>query len=262
MADAFYVAESDDTFVATPLSTGPWDERFQHGGPPSALLAGAIASFGDDANEFEMARLWVDFRRGVPVGRLTVTVAPLHRGRTTQRIHAALVHQGKVVLEAQGLRIRRRGEGPTAVPPLEAWPDPESVERTILKFFTAEVAYHNAVDLRFVDNPWGSTPNRVWGRLLVPLVAGRPTTPLERLITLADAQSGLGPPVDPIKWNYANPDLTVYVDRPPEGEWIGFDLLSTARPSGLGLSQALIRDATGACGRSAQSLIVSPRTVE
>jgi len=42
MDDAFYLPLGDDRWRSTIHTTGPWDARFQHGGPPSALLARAI----------------------------------------------------------------------------------------------------------------------------------------------------------------------------------------------------------------------------
>jgi len=42
VADSFYVPVRNGTWRATAHTTGPWDERAQHGGPPSALLGRAI----------------------------------------------------------------------------------------------------------------------------------------------------------------------------------------------------------------------------
>src|SRR3954454_13183464 len=36
-----YEPDDDDRFVPTGLTRGPWDRRFQHAGPPAALLARA-----------------------------------------------------------------------------------------------------------------------------------------------------------------------------------------------------------------------------
>jgi len=257
MAEALFVQLDPHTFEATALTRGPWDEGAQHGGPPSALLAGALERF-DGGDDFAVTRVVVDFRRGVPIDRLTVDVEPQHLGRTVQRLRATLSHEGRIVLEAQALRIRRR-EAPVADPPIADWPAPESVEPHIFGFFSHPVGYHRAVDVRFVNAPWGTTPVQVWGRLRVPLVEGRTSTALERVVPLADAQSGMGPPLDPLRYNYANPDLAVFLDRMPQGDWIGFDIRSSAQPGGIGLSQALIRDPVGAIGRCAQALVITER---
>jgi len=256
MTGAFFVQDDERTYLATGLTRGPWDVRFQHGGPPCALLARAI---GEWPGDFAVARLLWDFRRPVPIGRLDVDVTPVHLGRTAQRLHATLSADGAVVLEAQGLRIRRDPGSPVADPPLPDWPPPEALETHELSFFLHEEGFHRAVELRMASGPWGVTPARVWARPRVPLVADQPTTALERTAILADAQSGMGPPLDPHRFNYANPDLALFLDRMPEGDWLGFDIRSSAQPDGIGLSQALIRDARGAFGRSAQTLVISER---
>ena len=40
--DAFFVALGDGRFRATERTSGPWDPRHQHAGPPSALLTGLL----------------------------------------------------------------------------------------------------------------------------------------------------------------------------------------------------------------------------
>jgi hypothetical protein len=42
VADSFYVPLGDGRWQATVHTSGPWDARAQHGGPPSALLGRAI----------------------------------------------------------------------------------------------------------------------------------------------------------------------------------------------------------------------------
>src|SRR5665213_3886473 len=41
--NAFYERVDAETFVATRATSSPWDERLQHGGPPTALIARVIA---------------------------------------------------------------------------------------------------------------------------------------------------------------------------------------------------------------------------
>jgi hypothetical protein len=129
----------------------------------------------------------------------------------------------------------------------------------VFPFFRWEEGYAQAVDVRLVDPPWGTTPIRCWGRPRVDLVAGAPTTPEAQVLILADAESGMGPPVDPLEYTYVNPDLTVYFGRAPEPGWTGFDIHSFAGPDGCGLSESGLRDRRGPFGRSAQSLVVRRR---
>ncbi|MCO4747408.1 MAG: thioesterase family protein [Proteobacteria bacterium] len=258
MPEAFFVRRGDQ-YEATGLTRGPWHNDHQHGGPPAALLAGAMARFGDDAEAFSLARVTVELLRPVPIRAFELAVHVETSGRTVQRLRAELSVDGKVVVLARGLRIRRRAlELPK--PTLQGdWPEPESVERFIFPFFQHDVGYHQAVDLRVAKGAWGQVPVAFWARPLVPLVAGRETLPIERVMVIADAQSGMGVPLDPGEFTFVNPDLTVYFERPPIGEWLGFDIRSACHAHGVGLSQSAIRDAHGELGRSAQALVVNAR---
>jgi len=255
---AFYVPVGDG-WLATPLTRGPWDGRFQHGGPPSALATGALARFGDDASAWFLARVTVELLRPVPLGRVELEVVPERLGRGVQRLEAVLSVDGRPVLAARGLRIRRERTAVPAVTMPAPWPDPDACGELVFSFFRDELAYHRAVALRTAHGVWGSTPIGVWGRPRVPLVAGRPDLPRERVLVLADAQSGMGVPLDPASWSFVNPDLTVYFERDPLDGWLGYDIRSTACSEGVGLAQSAIRDRAGLCARAAQSLFVAPR---
>ncbi|MBX2796810.1 MAG: thioesterase family protein [Myxococcales bacterium] len=246
---AFYLPDGDD-FVATELTRGPWDNRFQHGGPPSALLTDALRADG-----FFLARVTISLLRPVPIAKLSVRTGD-PQGRRAQHVTASLFAGDQLVAEARGLRIRRAPldvPSPPAPPP---WPEPQAAPPHTFTFFRHEVGYHRAVELRVAHGAWGRTPVGFWARVRVPLVAGRTPDPLLQLMVLADAQSGMGVPLDPERYTFANPDLTVYLERDPVGPWFGFDIRSVAGPQGSGLSQSDVRDAQGTMARSAQALLI------
>ena len=259
MDSAFYHTDGD-AFVATPTTRGPWDNRFQHGGPPSALMVGAMARCGHDAGAFAMARVTVELLRPVPIAEIAVSASLDSGGRSVQRLTAELSSAGKLIARAWGVRIaRERVETPAVAPAAERWPEPESVEPFTFSFFQHEEGYHRGVDLRLARGSWGATPVGFWARPRIPLVEGRECLPVERLVILADAQSGMGPPLDPLRYTFLNPDLSVYLARAPRGEWLGFDISATVGPEGAGLSESALRDREGVFGRSAQSVVVRKR---
>ena len=104
---AFFLPRGDAGFEATPVTRGPWDNRFQHGGPPAALMGGAMARFGDDAGDFTMVRVTVDLLRPVPIGRLALSIELERPGCTAQHLRAALFASDQQVARARGLRLRR-----------------------------------------------------------------------------------------------------------------------------------------------------------
>jgi acyl-CoA thioesterase len=56
-----------------------------------------------------------------------------------------------------------------------------------------------------------------------------------------------------------NSDLTVYLHRPPVGEWVCLQARTTIEPAGLGLAESVIFDRTGPVGRGLQSLFIARR---
>lgn len=255
---AFYERDGDK-LAATVMTRGPWDDRFQHGGPPAALLAGAIERLDGGDEEYRVARVSIELLKPVPIAPLRVELGPIKRGRTVQRIDAALTAGDETVALARGLRIRRT---PLAVPPqapVEPWPDAEALDDFVFPFFRNEVGYHRAVQLRIAHGTWGATPVGFWSRPRIPLIGGQTTSPLEQLMILADAQSGMGVPLDVERYTFINPDLTVFFERAPAEGWLGFDIRSTANAEGAGLAQSAVRDVQGLVARSAQCLVVAER---
>jgi hypothetical protein len=112
------------------------------------------------------------------------------------------------------------------------------------------------MDIRVVEGRWGELPIGVWGRMRVPLVGDEVPSAIERTMVLADAESGIGPPLDPTAFSFVNPDLTVYFARAPQGEWIGMRVSSFASSDGIGLAESQLFDEKGPFGRAAQSLLL------
>ncbi|MEM7355702.1 MAG: thioesterase family protein [Acidobacteriota bacterium] len=250
---SFYLPEGDH-FASTVLTRGPWDRRFQHGGPPSALLATALL---EGVEAMGLARITLEFLRPVPIAPLRIEVEDVTEGRSVRRRRAKLFAE-RQVMEAVALFIREQpSQGERFGDP---WSAPEEHPPFVFPFFPWDTGYQTAVDVRVLDPPWGQTPVRCWARARVPLIAGRETAPEAHALILADAESGMGPPVDPLLWTYVNPDLTVYFARRPLAGWVGLDIRSFAGDSGYGLSEARLRDSAGVFGRSAQSLLVQRRS--
>ena len=266
-------------FQPTPLTRGPWDNRAQHGGPPCALLARSLAAFENpeiDAAQVEavdglpavhhprrrhpVARLAFSLLRPVPIAPLDVRVDAERLGRAVHRLRATLsTEDGRVLVRAEALRIRRAAS-PEATVPVEDWPPPARCDALTFDFFRHDIGFHRGVTLRIARGSWGRTPIGVWGRLTAPLVAGAPVTALETIVALSDAQSGMGVPLDPDRYSFVNPDLTVFLTRDPSPGWVGFDIMSTASAHGSGLAQSGLRDAGGLLGRAAQTLVVTDRS--
>jgi hypothetical protein len=257
-ADALYVADGE-TLVATEYTRGPWSREHQHAGPPSALLARAIEREAG-ISPGQLTRIVVDILRPVPIAPLVVQARHLRPGRRVEQLEATLTlaEDGTELMRANAWRMRREEVDlpePADPPP----PGPEGLEVAGRpSFFVDDIAYHAALEWRFIHGTFdGPGPAACWTRMRVPLVAGEDVTPLEHLLVMVDAASGISAVLDWQRFAFMNVDLAVHLERPPAGEWLAMDAVTRPRRSGAGVCTSVVSDATGRFGVSAQSLLVA-----
>jgi acyl-CoA thioesterase len=254
--DAFYHPTGPDSFRATVATQGPWDPGFQHGGPPTALLAAAMERH-TNAVGMRIARMTVEFLRPVPVGEVTVRVAALRPGRRVQLVEADLLHEGAVVVTARAWQhAEDTGPAPAATTTEPAPPLPEAGPVAPL---WDRFGYGRALEWRPTagDPGAGKGPAAVWARLRVPLVAGRDTTGLDRLLVLADSTNGVSLELPLTGWLSMPTALTVTVLRPPTGEWVHLDAHTHLAGDGVGLSHGQLCDPGGLVAMATQPLHVA-----
>jgi hypothetical protein len=254
-----------DRLVPTGLTRGPWNRDHQHAGPPSALLARAIARETSIENA-QLARLSFDILRPIEIVPLTVEARVLRPGRRVEQLEATLLRadDGEVVMRATAWAMRSdRAELPAgAADPDPPPPGPEGGEPGAFTVWsrTEPVAYHAAFDWSWMSGSFEEPgPATVWTRLRVPLVAGEEPAPLERMLTMADAASGVSAALDWERWIFINVDLGIHLERPPRGEWMAMDARTRFGDSGAGLCTSVLSDESGRVGVSTQSLLVAPR---
>lgn len=102
-------------------------------------------------------------------------------------------------------------------------------------------------------------PATAWTRLLAAPVDGEPVTPVERLLVMADAASGISATLDWKRWLFINVDLGIHLERAPEGERMAMAARTRPGPAGAGLCQGTLYDRRGRIGLSTQSLLVASR---
>ncbi len=254
---AFYLPTGADRYHATRHSEGPWDPRYQHGGPPTALLAAAIErQAGDDG--LRIVRMTVEFLRPVPLAELTVRVATVRPGRRVQLVEAELLHGDAVVVAARAWRLATTDEEqptpttstpPPPVPPEDADPPPRIWDT---------FGYGRALEWRpTAGNPGGGGPAAVWTRMRVPLVAGWEVTGLDRLLVLADSTNGVSLELPLTEWLSMPTALTVTILRPPAGHWVHLDARTHLAGDGVGLSHGQLSDAGGLLAMATQPLHIA-----
>lgn len=252
-----------DWFVPTDLARGPWDPRAQHGGAPAALLAHvAETTVADDG--FFLARLTFELTRPVPIAPLQVKVES-GRGRNVRRLNLTIEHEGKPVSRATALFLRKvEMHVPEAeVRPLTPAPGDCTEHFASPGLTTApgdDIFVGSAMEVRIAQ---GSTlkpgPVASWLRLQVPVIDGAETTPAMRAMAAADFGNGTSWVLSAEDCVFTNTDLTVYLHRAPEGEWIGLDSETIATSYGVGLATSTLYDGRGRIGVAHQNLMMRER---
>lgn len=256
---AFYAPHGDD-LVPDPLTRGPWRVDHQHGGPPAALLARAFEALAP-ADAWHVARVTVEFLRPIAVDRpLRVSAERSREGKQVLGLHGVLTCDGRPVARAHALCVRLLPlELPADVVAPEQPADPESFPAFRFPFFPWPVGYHTAVETRLESGAIGDGPAVAWLRPLHPLVRGEPTSPLQRVLIVADAINGVGFALDLRRYTFVNADLTVYLHRMPEGEWVRLAATPSPQPTGVGLVEAQIGDRRGPIGRALEAQVLALR---
>jgi hypothetical protein len=257
LPSALYLPVDDDVYEATELTIGPWSADAQHGGPPAALLTREVERRSGIPGG-QTVRLAFDILGPVPVGRVRVTSRVLRPGRRVELVEATLDAGDRPLMRVTAWRTRT-AEGPTG--PREPAPHgPEDGHPGDLRFFGREVAYHRALEWQVVHGGFMQPgPAAAWTRRLCALVDGEPMTPLEHLLVMTDASSGVSSELDWSTTSFANVDLVVALRRPPRGEWLATDAVTWLGGTGTAQCFAALYDADGLVGRSSQSLLVEPR---
>ena len=257
MADSFFVPLGEDRWLATVHTTGPWDERAQHGGPPSALLGRGMQCC-EPREDMIVTRFSTEILSSVPVGEVEVRARVVRPGRSVQLLEAVLTAGGREVAWARAWRVLRTA-CPDAGPRL-ATPPPLPETSTPLTPGGWVDGYLSAIEWRTVRGAFGEPgPATAWARMRYPLVPGEEPSPLERVLAVADSGNGIAGELDLRRWLFINPELTVHLFREPAGEWICLDAQCNIAAGGTGLATSVLSDTGGPVGVGAQSLLIASR---
>jgi hypothetical protein len=264
MATSAFVAAGEGRWDSTELTRGPWSPEHQHGGPPVALIAGAIARAAAPLGLTHVARITANLLRPVPIAELAVAVQTDYAGRNTAHYSATLSAGGKEIARCTAL-VQRESELPLpeGLPghPLPRAPrSAEASPEGRFPFASAErLGYSDLVETRVAAGTMFRGPCAIWFRLRHPLVAGETPLPIERVAVAADSGNGISAILDFRRYLFVNSDLTINLLRRPQGEWICLEAATLLGPAASGLAEARIYDEKGLVGRSMQSLVVRTR---
>jgi hypothetical protein len=260
MSDALFTPDGG-RFVPSEHARGPWDPAAMHGGPPAALMGGAMESLPTET-AMVVVRTTVEILRPVPLRPVAVSARIERNGRRVQLLSASLSDGDTELCRATAWRIRvtdldigdQRSERPAF-----AGPDAST---THVPDSTDPAFHRTGVEMRYARGSFTELgPSTVWMRLAMPVVAGHAPTPLQRALVAADFGNGVSTTVPWEEFLFINTDLTVYLHRQPEGEWICLQASTDVDPQGVGVAHSRLYDEHGPIGRSLQALFIDRRNI-
>ena len=255
----FFLLKGENIFEPTEATIGPWSADLQHGGPPCALLAFALRTFpGPD--DFQVARLTIEFLGPVPVKPCEIKVTRIRQGKRIELLRGEYLADGKCCLVASAWRLQI--ESGSTNPLADDFQIPEIPPPQEFRSFPgiSYFPYGDALEWRFTQGGYDSLgPATVWTRPRIPLVAGHDLHGLEALILMVDSANGISAELDIREWTFVPVDLTIGLYRQPGGEWTGMSARTVMGSEGIGQSSTVVFDCQGKVGQSLHTLFIRPK---
>jgi hypothetical protein len=261
--EAIFVRDGE-SFRATDLALGPWAPGALHGGAPAALIVHEMARRLAGSG-LSLARLTVEFVRPVPQPGLALAIEVVRPGRRVTVLDATVTAEGI----GEVCRARALWAAPAATaavsddlidlsPP--PFPGPADAVANDWHSTQGRMFPTDGMEVRFAAGrfrePGAAT---AWFRLRHPILAGQPSSPLELAAAAGDFGNGIASVLSWDEHVFINPDLTIALLRPPEGEWIALRSQMRVVPGEIAAAESELWDERGRIGRAIQTLIVGDR---
>jgi len=237
----------DSRFAPNPVARGPWSATSLHARVLAGLFAHEIESRWLQPG-FRCARLTVDLYRLPSLAPGEVSSRVVRDGNRICVVETEYTSEGKSFARASGVLLRESEN-----PPGKAWsravwevPPPDAVAAR------EEWAGNDPIfEVRRISA--GNDPTsqqRSWTRDTRTLIEGVPLTPFVRAALAADFTNPFA------NWSteglqFINADITLYLHRYPEGEWIGFEVADHQADGGISFADCALYDEAGPVGHSA-----------
>ena len=219
-----------------------------HGRLLAALAARAVEQTAGDAG-MRPVRITVDLFRAAPMEPVEVATEVARAGRRVRVAEVVVTCAGREVARASGLLLRAGPQPAGGVWGPEPWsvPSPDS-----LAPMAADPDQGGFLDVRIVSEG-GFTAvaqKRLWIREVRPLVEGEEPSPFVRAVAAADLANPFSNSGD-AGLHFINADLTVYLARMPEGQWIGLEVAGRTSADGISVATCNLYDPSGPVGHCA-----------
>jgi hypothetical protein len=263
----FLYRRERELYAPTEWAVSPWSRKLQHGGPVFGLVARAAEAAAAESG-LRVARLHVDLFRPTPFEPLALAWRFVRQGRRLALVEMSLRAGDTEVTRGSALLLATSDfTSPwqkTEPPP----PGPDGIER--FHFMPPEYlekappGFHRSVELRLAVDELGPA---LWVTTSLDLLEGEPISALVRAAMLSDLTFGLSGrlimhrqpfPEQLPRMALINADVTLYLDRPPEGQWIALRHGWISANDGIGVAEVVQLDQGGRYGRSMQALVANP----
>jgi hypothetical protein len=247
MTNQPFFTRDQDTFIPTPVASGPWDAKSLHGRVIIGLLASAIEQ-RHGADDFVPARLTVDMFRLPNLSPVEVNTRLVRDGLRIRLVEADFYSAGAAMARAscQLLRKTEKPAGTVWSPPNWDVPAPGDISAPT----DPRLGMHGKWTTRPIVGAMGTVgPRRLWMSEVRDLVEGVPLTPFVRVAVAADFASPFANAGDQ-GLGYINSDVTLYLHRLPVKEWIGFEVVNHQATDGIAIGECFLYDQQGPIGSS------------
>lgn len=252
MDDGFFRRDGD-LFVPSDYCRGPWNRESLHGRVISGLLGWAVEQYADD-DDWHISRLTVDMYRLAPHAPVTLRSELLRSGNRVRLVECTLTVDGVDAAHATGLMLRRSGHADTTFAGEVAFPAPEPSPAAQLPS-EPHGDHRDAWEMQRVEH---EHPPFTWMRMAPAFIAGIETSPFVRAAASADLTSPISNLSEP-RSAFINGDLTVHLQRYPEGEWIGFQPAYHESVAGVAIGSCRLFDTRGLIGLGTVSAVANDR---
>jgi hypothetical protein len=255
----FFTHLGANRYQPNDICRGPWDPNSLHGRVVAGLLAHQIEqAHGDPA--FLPSRLTVDLYRVPPFAPVEVNSEVARDGNRIRVVDATFTSGGTPIARVSCVFLRRteNPEGTVWSPPSWDVPHPDSIAPREQEWGPRGPMW----DTRTIGHGFGSTEQkRAWLRENRPLAEGIEMTAFVRAAFAADftnpfANSGSA------GLKFVNADITLYLHRLPEGEWLGFEVVEHHATDGIAIGECALYDTSGPIGRSVVTALSNRRKGE
>lgn len=256
---SFFRQTGNNQFEPTEATIGPWSSDLQHGGPPSALVTNALRNYPSSEN-FNIARLTIEFFGTVPVKPCTIKVEKIRSGKKVELLRGEYISEGKTVLLSHAWRIKEQIVITHSIS--DGFKIPRLPGPQVQKFFKGVdyFPYGEALEWRFTVGSYDEIgPATVWVKPRIPLIEGHEINELESVILMIDSANGVSAELNILNWIFVPVDMTIGFHRHPIGPWVGMKARTVIGNEGIGQTTTTIFDSKGSVGHSIHTLFVSPR---